>query len=55
MLSVLALFVLGWACLIVAICAVCAMGGIADEQTEEWYREHTRLGKEPDEQHRGAA
>jgi Na+-transporting methylmalonyl-CoA/oxaloacetate decarboxylase gamma subunit len=55
MLSVLGVLALVWACLIIAICAICAVGGAADEQSEEWYREHKRTAEDVDRQRRGAA
>lgn len=55
MLSVLGVLTLIWACLIIAICAICAAGGAADEQSEEWYRDHKRTTDDVDQQRRGAA
>jgi Na+-transporting methylmalonyl-CoA/oxaloacetate decarboxylase gamma subunit len=55
MLSVLGVLAFVWACLIIAICAICAIGGAADEQSEEWYLEQKRMAEEVDQQGRGAA
>jgi Na+-transporting methylmalonyl-CoA/oxaloacetate decarboxylase gamma subunit len=55
MLSVLGVLAFVWAWLIIAICAICAVGGAADEQSEEWYREHKRNAEDVDQQRRGAA
>ena len=55
MLPVLGVLAFVWACLIIAICAICAAGGAADEQSEEWYREHERTAEDVDQQERGAA
>lgn len=55
MLSVLAVLGFVWACLIIAICAICAIGGAADEQSEEWYREHKQMSEDVDQRGRGAA
>jgi hypothetical protein len=54
MLWVLGVLALVWVCLLLAICAICAIGGAADDQVEEWYREHKRSA-EVDQQERGAA
>jgi hypothetical protein len=55
MLPVLVVLALIWGCLALAICAICAVGGTADEQSEDWYREHMRRAEEPDRDERGAA
>jgi Na+-transporting methylmalonyl-CoA/oxaloacetate decarboxylase gamma subunit len=55
MLSVLGVLAFVWACLIIAICAICAVGGAADEQSEEWYREHKRTAEDVDQQRRGGS
>jgi hypothetical protein len=55
MLAVLGVFAFVWACFLVATCAICAIAGAADEQSEEWYREHKRAAKELDQEERGAA
>jgi hypothetical protein len=31
-----------WAFLLLAICAICAVGGAADQRSEEWYRDYKR-------------
>jgi len=38
-----------WAGLVVAICALCAAGGLADDGSERWYTElkRTRDSSEP--------
>jgi hypothetical protein len=55
MLSVLGVLAFVWACLIIAVCVICAVAGAADEQSEEWYREHKRRAEDMDQQERGAA
>ena len=55
MLSVLGVLAFVWACLIIAICSICAVGGAADEQSEEWYRDHERMAEDEDQEGRGAA
>jgi Na+-transporting methylmalonyl-CoA/oxaloacetate decarboxylase gamma subunit len=55
MLSMLGVLAFVWACLIIAICAICAVGGAADEQSEEWYRERKRRAEDVEQQGRGAA
>jgi outer membrane biogenesis lipoprotein LolB len=55
MLAVLGVFALVWACLLMAVCAICAVAGAADDQSEQWYREHKRAAEDVDHQKRGAA
>lgn len=55
MLSVLVVLALVWVCFMVVICAICAAGGDADEQSEEWYREHKEMSEDVDQRGRGAA
>jgi hypothetical protein len=55
MLAVLGVFAFVWACLLMAVCALCAVAGAADDQSEEWYREHRRTADDVDRQKRGAA
>jgi hypothetical protein len=54
MLWVLGALALVWVCLLLAVCAICAVAGTADEQSEDWYREHRRSAQ-VDQQERGAA
>ena len=55
MLAVLGVFAFVWACLLLAVCALCAVAGAADEQSEQWYRDHKRMAEDADQQRRGAA
>ena len=55
MLPVLVIAASIWVILLLAICAICAAGGMANEQTEEWYLEHRRAAEDVDQQERGAA
>jgi hypothetical protein len=55
MLPVLVVLALIWGSLALAICAICAVGGAADEQSEAWYREHMKTTEEVDQDERGAA
>jgi hypothetical protein len=55
MLTVLGVLALLWACFVVAICAICAAGGAADERSEEWYSEQNCRTEDVDQQERGAA
>ena len=55
MLPVLVVAASVWVILMLAICAICAVGGMADEQSEKWYRDYRRLAEDPDEHERGAA
>jgi hypothetical protein len=55
MLLVLAVLVPLWAFLLLAICAICAVGGMADEQSEDWYREQQKASEDVHERERGAA
>lgn len=55
MLSVLGMLAFVWACLLFVICAICAVAGAADEQSEEWYRERMRAAQDEDQRERGAA
>jgi hypothetical protein len=55
MLAVLGVFAFVWACLLLAVCALCAVAGAADEQSERWYSEHKRAADDVDQQKRGAA
>lgn len=55
MLSVLGMLALVWVCLVVAICAICAAGGIADDQSDDWHREQQLMSEDAVEDERGAA
>jgi len=55
MLLVLVVAACVWAILLLAVCAVCAVGGAADEQSEKWYRESRSAAEDVDQQKRGAA
>ena len=55
MLWVLAVIALVWAVLTAEICAICAVGGMADDQVESWYREQRTAGDDVREDERGAA
>lgn len=55
MLLVLVVVAFLWALLLLAICAICAVGGAADERSEEWYRDHQSAADGLDHQKRGAA
>jgi hypothetical protein len=44
-----------WVGLVVAICAICAAGGVADDRREEWYAEQGRVSEGKDGSERGAA
>jgi gamma-glutamylcysteine synthetase len=44
-----------WVGLVVAICAICAAGGAADDRSEEWYAEQRRVSEGKDDSERGAA
>ena len=56
MLPVLVVAASVWAILILFVCAICAVAGAADEQSENWYRDHRRAAEDVDEeQQRGAA
>lgn len=55
MLMVLGVLALSWACFVIAICAICAAGGAADEHSEEWYHEQRRMAEVTDQEERGAA
>jgi len=55
MLMVLGVLAFLWACFVIAICAICAAGGAADELSEEWYSEQNRRAEDVDQQERGAA
>jgi hypothetical protein len=55
MLAVLGVFAFVWACLLLAVCALCAVAGMADDQSEEWYREHRRAADDVNQEKRGAA
>jgi hypothetical protein len=55
MLAVLGVLAFIWACFLLAVCAICAAAGAADDRSEEWYREHRRMADEVDETRRGAA
>jgi hypothetical protein len=51
----LLILVLVWAALVVAVCAICAAGGVADEDTERWYSEIERGRNSPEGSDRDAA
>jgi hypothetical protein len=55
MLLVLGMLAALWAFLLLAICAICAVGGAADEQSEEWYCERQRAAEDERRRERGAA
>ena len=55
MLLVLVVAAFVWAMLLLAVCAVCAVGGAADEQSEKWYHESRSAAEDVDQQERGAA
>lgn len=44
-----------WLVLVAGICAVCAAGGAADDQSEEWYAEQQRMKEAAKPGKRGAA
>ena len=55
MLLVLVVAASVWVSLMLAICAICAVGGAADEQSEEWYCERQRAAEDEHQRERGAA
>jgi hypothetical protein len=57
MLTVLGLCVLAliWAGVLIAIWSICAAGGAADDQAEEWYSRQERSAEAATHQERGAA
>jgi hypothetical protein len=44
-----------WLGLVVAICAIFAAGGAADDRSEEWYAEQQATKEAADRRERGAA
>jgi hypothetical protein len=51
----LCVLALVWAAFVIAILAVCAAGGAADDQRERWHMERERAMQSKAQQERGAA